>query len=188
MAQAGGHHRAHDRKDRDVDEHHHLINGPRKGDDIMAVKSAGLLMFRRRGRSLEVLLVHPGGPFWAKKDLGSWSIPKGEYDPGEDPLDAARREFQEETGHVASGDFIELGPARQKGGKTVTAWAFEGDMDPVSLRSNTFTMEWPPRSGRKQEFPEVDRAAWFGIEAARSRIVKGQVRLLDELASILGSE
>jgi predicted NUDIX family NTP pyrophosphohydrolase len=151
----------------------------------MPKKSAGLLMYRRRRGVLEVFLVHPGGPFWQKKDAGSWSIPKGEYMPGEDPLDVAKRELQEETSFKASGEFIPLTPRRQPSGKIISAWAFEGDCDASAIRSNTFLMEWPPRSGRQQEFPEVDRAGWFSISAAREKIIKGQSGFLDELTQIL---
>jgi predicted NUDIX family NTP pyrophosphohydrolase len=133
-----------------------------------------------------VLLVHPGGPFWARKDLGAWTLPKGEPAPGEEPLEAARREFREETGFSPEGPFLPLPPVRQRGGKEVLAWAVAGDVDPLALRSNTFSLEWPPRSGRRAEFPEVDRAAWFGIEAARERILPGQAPLLDELLRVLG--
>ena len=136
----------------------------------MAKKSAGLVMYRIRGGALEVLLVHLGGPFWAKKDVGAWFIPKGEIEPGEDELAAAQREFEEESGFKPSGRFIALGSVKQKGGKIVTAWAFAGDCDPAALKSNTFKMEWPPRSGKQREFPEVDRAAFFTIEAAREKI------------------
>ena len=136
----------------------------------MAKKSAGLVMYRIRGGALEVLLVHLGGPFWAKKDVGAWFIPKGEIEPGEDELAAAQREFEEETGFKAAGPFIALGSVKHKGGKIVTAWAFEGDCDPASLKSNTFKMEWPPRSGKQREFPEVDRAAFFTVEAAREKM------------------
>ena len=146
-----------------------------------AKKSAGILIFRRTPE-LEVFLVHPGGPFWAKKDLGSWSLPKGEFEDDEDPLDAARRELAEETGFTVDGRFIALTPLRQKSGKTIFAWAVEGDCDPSQLRSNLFTMEWPPRSGRRQEFPEVDRGAWFTMAEAQRRIVAGQASFLDELA------
>ncbi len=152
----------------------------------MPKESAGLLMYRRRAGALEVLLVHPGGPFWAKKDLGSWSLPKGEYPPGEEPLAAARREFQEETGFPAAGPFLSLTPLRQPRGKVIRAWAFAGDCDPAAVRSNTFTLEWPPRSGRLQEFPEVDRAAWFPLEEAKNRIISGQVGFLEELERLLG--
>jgi predicted NUDIX family NTP pyrophosphohydrolase len=151
----------------------------------MAKKSAGLLMYRFRNKTLEVFLVHPGGPFWARKDPGAWSIPKGEYDPGEIPLHAAKREFKEETGLDAQGDFIGLTPIRQTGGKEITAWAFEGEIDPESVRSNTFSLEWPPKSGKFAEFPEVDRAAWYDMEEARVKILKSQIPLLDELEIIL---
>jgi predicted NUDIX family NTP pyrophosphohydrolase len=149
-----------------------------------AKRSAGILLYRRSGDgALEVLLVHPGGPFWAKKDLGAWSIPKGEYEDGEDALAAARREFAEELGSPASdGEHVALGEVRQKSGKVVTAWALEGDIDADTVTSNTFTMEWPPRSGRTREFPEVDRAAWFGLDEARERILPAQAPLLDRLA------
>jgi len=147
----------------------------------MSKRSAGLLMYRRRAVGIEVFLVHPGGPFWAKKDLGVWSIPKGEYSEDEPPLAAAKREFEEETGFAAAGDFIELGELKQSGGKIVTAWAVEGDCDPTRLRSNTLMMEWPPRSGRKVEFPEVDRASWFSIDDARERMLIGQRSFLERL-------
>jgi predicted NUDIX family NTP pyrophosphohydrolase len=147
----------------------------------MAKLSAGLLMFRKCGPDLQVFLVHPGGPFWKKKDHGAWSIPKGEYEKGEDPLDAAKREFEEETGIKPEGEFIALDQMKQPSGKVITAWAFEGDCSPKALRSNTFSMEWPPKSGRKQEFPEVDRADWFTLDDARKRIVKGQIGFLDQL-------
>lgn len=152
----------------------------------MAKESAGLLMFRRRGQRLEVLLVHPGGPLWAKRDEGAWSIPKGEIEPNEDPLSAAKREFEEELGappHV-SGEFIKLTPVRQAGGKVVHAWAVEGDFDPTTITSSLFTMEWPPGSGRQQQFPEVDRAQWFTIDEAKRKINKGQLPLLDQLSSL----
>jgi len=152
----------------------------------MVKKSAGLVMYRRREGRIEVLLVHPGGPFWTNKDLGAWSIPKGEYLDGEDPLETARREFQEETGAAAFGQFQPLGPIKQAGGKVIHAWAVEGDIDASTITSNTFTMEWPPRSGKQQSFPEVDRAEWFVIDTARKRILKGQLGLLDELLVILG--
>jgi len=135
-------------------------------------------MYRRRPGAVEVLLVHPGGPFWAKKDRGAWSIPKGEYKEGEDPLDAARREFEEETGRAAGEDLRELAEVRQNEYKVVKVWAFEGDFDPSELRSNTFAMEWPAGSGRMQEFPEADRAAWFPLAEARRRILRGQLPLL----------
>jgi predicted NUDIX family NTP pyrophosphohydrolase len=151
----------------------------------MAKKSAGLLMYRRLQGGLEIFLVHPGGPFWAGKDKGAWSVPKGEYAPGEDPFEVAKREFQEETGFQASGEFIPLTPLKQPSGKIISAWALEGDCDAASIRSNTFSMEWPPRSGKQQDFLEVDRAGWFAIPAAKEKILKGQVPFLDELSEIL---
>jgi len=151
----------------------------------MAKKSAGLLMYRRPHGILEVFLVHPGGPFWEKKDAGSWSIPKGEYAPEEDPLEVAKREFQEETSFPASGEFIPLTPRKQPSGKIIRAWAFEGDCDASAIQSNTFRLEWPPRSARQKEFPEVDRAGWFTIAVAKEKIVKGQAGFIDELHQIL---
>ena len=148
--------------------------------------SAGLLLYRRRQGVLEVFLVHPGGPFWAGKDGGAWSIPKGEYSPAEDPLAAARREFQEETGLTAAGEFLPLTPLRQPSGKMIHAWAVAGECDATAIRSNTFSLEWPPRSGRRQDFPEVDRAAWFTLDAAREKIIKGQAGFLEELQQKLG--
>jgi predicted NUDIX family NTP pyrophosphohydrolase len=149
-------------------------------------KSAGLLLFRRVGEDLEVLLVHPGGPFWAKRDAGAWSIPKGECEEGEDPRSAAWREFSEELGSPApKGEALELGEVRQKAGKTVVAWAIAGDLDADRITSNTFAMEWPPQSGRSQEFPEVDRAGWFGLAEARERINPAQTALLDRLSQAL---
>ena len=145
------------------------------------IRSAGILLYRRRAGELEVFLVHPGGPFWAKKDLGAWSIPKGELEETEDPLAAAIREFTEETGFAVDGDFIALTPLRQKSGKTVLAWAVEGDCDPAKLQSNMFSMEWPPKSGKQREFPEVDRAEWCTIDDARTKILAGQAPFLDEL-------
>ena len=145
------------------------------------MKSSGLLLFREVSGVLEVLLVHPGGPFWAKKDEGAWSIPKGEFGEGEDPLTAAKREFEEETGIAPSGDYIPLTPVRQPGGKIVYAWATRGEFDTVSLKSNTFSMEWPPKSGGKQDFPEIDRAEWLTIEDAKHKILKGQVPFLIQL-------
>ena len=142
-------------------------------------------MFRRKGPEIEVLLVHPGGPYWAKKDQGAWTIPKGEYPDAEDPLSAARREFEEETGFAPLGDLIPLTEVKQAGGKVVRAWAVEGDLDASAVRSNTFTMEWPPGSGRMRQFREVDRAEWFPIDAARAKINKAQIRLLAELISKL---
>jgi predicted NUDIX family NTP pyrophosphohydrolase len=143
--------------------------------------SAGLLLHRIRDERLEVLLVHPGGPFWAKKDFGSWTIPKGEIVPGEDPLTAAIREFEEELGFAPHDKLLPLGMVSQKGGKNVHVWAFEGDCDASALKSNTFTIEWPPHSGRMQEFPEVDRAEFFGMEEAKKKINVAQVKLLLEL-------
>ena len=152
----------------------------------MAKRSAGLLMYRRAiSGEVEVLLVHPGGPFWAKKDKGAWSISKGEYADGELPLDAAKREFEEETGFSAQGEFLELGQVQQSGGKVVSAWAFEGDCDPAKLVSNRFSMEWPPRSGRMIEVPEVDRGGWFEITQAREQILKSQAPFLDRLQRML---
>ncbi len=151
----------------------------------MPKRSAGLLMFRRKRGTLELFLVHPGGPFWRNKDAGAWSIPKGEYEEREDPLSAAQREFAEETSLTPHGDFIPLGEAQQAGGKFVKAWAFEGDCDPALINSNTFTMEWPPRSGKQVEFPEVDRAGWFAIADARGKILQGQLDLLDRLVEKL---
>ncbi len=153
----------------------------------MPKKSAGLLLFRRR-EGLEVLLVHPGGPLWAKKDEGAWSIPKGEIDADEDPLAAARREFEEELGSSVSGDFVTLAPIRQASGKLVYAWAVEADFDTATFTSGTFSMEWPPRSGRQQEFPEVDRAEWFTIDEAKRKINKGQVPLLDECEQLIAPQ
>jgi predicted NUDIX family NTP pyrophosphohydrolase len=147
-------------------------------------ESAGIVLYRYYDSSLEIFLVHPGGPFWKNKDAGAWSIPKGEFDKGEDPLEAAKREFHEETGCSVDGSFIALRPARQPGGKVVHAWAVEGDCEAESIKSNSFTMEWPPRSGQRKEFLEVDRAGWFSLELARQKILKGQVILLDELQRI----
>jgi len=151
----------------------------------MAKRSAGLLMFRRKDRDLEVFLVHPGGPFWAGKDAGAWTVPKGEYVEGEDPLDAAKREFMEETGFVATGEFLDLGAVRQTSGKIVSAWAFEGDCDPGKLVSNFCEIEWPPRSKKKMEIPEVDRGAWFTVAEARRAILKSQEPFLDALGAKL---
>jgi predicted NUDIX family NTP pyrophosphohydrolase len=147
----------------------------------MPKRSAGLILYRRSHGNIEVFLVHPGGPFWAKKDLASWSIPKGEYVEGEDPIAAAKREFQEETGFSVNGRLDSLGELKQPGGKLVSVWAMEGDCDPAQLRSNTFQLEWPPRSGRKIEVPEVDRGAWFSIEQARTKLLTGQLAFLDKL-------
>jgi predicted NUDIX family NTP pyrophosphohydrolase len=145
--------------------------------------SAGLIVFRARDGLLEVLLGHMGGPFWARKDAGAWSIPKGELDEGEDPLAGARREYAEELGHPPpDGPMLELGEIRQRAGKRVVAFAVEGDFDPELLEPGTFELEWPPRSGRRQAFPEVDRVAWFDLATAKQRIVAGQIPLLDRLA------
>lgn len=151
----------------------------------MPIVSAGLLLYRDRSGvdGLEVLLVHPGGPFWQRKDLGAWSIPKGEVSGAEPLLDAARRELAEETGFSAEGPAIPLGQVRQPGGKIVHAFAVRGDADPAALRSNTFEIEWPPRSGRLRSFPEVDRAAWFDLPEARRRILPAQAAFLDRLAA-----
>ena len=142
-------------------------------------------MYRRSRGDLEVLLVHPGGPFWAKRDAGSWSIPKGEYGATEDPFEVAKREFYEETGFEAAGECMPLTPLKQPGGKVVSAWAFEGDCDASAIRSNTFSMEWPPGSERAQEFPEIDRAGWFTIRVAKNKILKGQAGFLDQLVFAL---
>jgi len=151
-------------------------------------KSAGILLYRRRAGEPEVLLVHPGGPFWQKKDLGAWSIPKGEYEDGEDARACALREFEEELGAPAPERALaELGTARQAGGKLVTAWAAEGDVDAAALRSNTFTLEWPPRSGAMREFPEVDRADWFPLDEARRRINAAQAVFVDRLEAQLAA-
>ena len=147
-------------------------------------KSAGLLLYRRRDH-IEVFLVHPGGPLWANKDAGAWSLPKGEFDAGEDPLEAAKREFLEETGTAVDGEFVALSPVVQRSGKTVFAWAIEADFDPSQLKSNSFSMEWPPRSGKVREFPEVDRAAWFDIPEARNRILDGQASFIDQLEQLV---
>jgi len=148
-------------------------------------RSAGLLLYRKRAGALEVFLVHPGGPFWTKKDAGAWTIPKGEIGEDEDPLVAARREMAEETGFSPEGRFIELPPVRQKAGKLVLAWAVEGDCDPAHLRSNLFEMEFPPRSGRMAEFPEIDRGEWFSLGEARGRILEAQMPFLDALPALV---
>lgn len=151
----------------------------------MAKQSAGLLLFRRRDDALEVFLVHPGGPFWAKKDAGAWSIPKGEYENDEDPLTAARREFAEETGFEPEGDAIPVGEIKQAGGKLVKAWAMEGDCDAVQIKSNTFSMEWPPKSGKMREFPEIDRAGWFTLDEARLKLLPAQAEFINRLAALI---
>ena len=147
----------------------------------MPKRSAGLLFYRTKGAATEVFLVHPGGPFWKNKDAGAWSIPKGEFEDNEEPLEAAKREFREETGLAATGEFLPLHPVRQPSGKVVYAWAQESSFDAEVVRSNSFSMEWPHGSGRIAEFPEVDRAAWFPIETAKEKILKGQMPFLDEL-------
>jgi predicted NUDIX family NTP pyrophosphohydrolase len=152
----------------------------------MPKRSAGILLYRQRGAEPELLLVHPGGPFWQRKDLGAWSIPKGEYSDNEDALVAAKREFEEETGARLDGDFVALGELVQGGRKIVTAFALEGDFDPATLRSNTFELEWPPRSGRKASFPEVDRAQWFSPAEARQKILKGQSEFITRLLKAIG--
>lgn len=144
-------------------------------------KSAGILLYRQSYKGLEVFLVHPGGPYWAKKDEGAWSLPKGELVEGEDALQAARREFHEETGFAIDGAFMELTPLKQPSGKIIYAWAVEGEIDASSVRSNLFSMEWPPKSGRRQDFPEVDRGGWFTIAQAREKLRSGQVGFLEEL-------
>jgi predicted NUDIX family NTP pyrophosphohydrolase len=148
--------------------------------------SAGILLYRRREDTVEVLLVHPGGPWWANKDLGAWSIPKGEHDQGDDPVACALREFEEETGQrLPAAGLVELGAVRQRGGKLVSAWAAPGDLDAAAITSNTFTMVWPPRSGQVREFPEVDRAAWFDLQTARDKLVSAQAELIDRLLEVL---
>ena len=153
----------------------------------MPKKSAGLLLYRKRRGSLEVFLVHPGGPFWANKDEGACSIPKGEFDAGEGPLEAAKREFREETGLATQGEYRPLKPVRQKGGKIVHAWAVDCDLDAAAIKSNTFSMEWPRGSGKIREFPEIDRAEWFKVDLARQKILKGQLDLLEQLEQALAS-
>lgn len=161
------------------------MRAPRPTFKAMTRVSAGLLLFRRRG-GLEVLLAHPGGPYWQNKDEGAWTVPKGEIEAGEDELAAARREFAEETGYLPQGGVLSLGSARQPGGKLVHVWALADDWDPAQLRSNTFSMEWPPKSGRSQVFPEIDRAGWFALDEARRKILEGQVVFLDRLKAALG--
>lgn len=152
----------------------------------MSKKSGGILPFRFRDSRLEVMLVHPGGPFWEGKDAAAWSISKGLFEEGESPLVAAKREFREETGFEVDGDFIELGEIKQHSGKIVYAWAVEKDLDEMNVVSNNFTMEWPKRSGIMREFPEIDRAGWFEIESARKKILKGQQDFIDRLISAIG--
>jgi predicted NUDIX family NTP pyrophosphohydrolase len=152
----------------------------------MKKRSAGILMYKKSGPDLRLLLVHPGGPFWANKDLGAWSIPKGEYGEGEEPLAAAKREFCEELGAAPSGEFLDLGALVQPGRKEVIAWAVEGDFPVAELKSNAFELEWPPKSGRKKQFPEVDRAEWFIPADARRKILPGQVEFIDRLLARIG--
>jgi predicted NUDIX family NTP pyrophosphohydrolase len=152
----------------------------------MPQRSAGILLFRRRRGAIEVLLAHPGGPFWAKKDEGAWSIPKGVYEPSEDGLAAAKREFAEETGAPTEGEAVALGAFRQSSAKTVDVWAIEGEFDPARLKSNTFTLEWPPRSGRRREVPEIDRVQWFALDEASRKMLKGQRPILQALLRGLG--
>ena len=148
--------------------------------------SAGLLMYRRRAGHLEVLLAHPGGPFWTHKDEGAWTIPKGLVDEGEDHLATAKREFEEELGAAPNAEhYLELGAVRQRGGKTVVGFAFEGDLDPTTITSNTFEVEWPPRSGQQRTYPEVDRAEWFSIDVARTKINQAQAEFLQRLETLL---
>jgi len=149
-------------------------------------QSAGILLYRIRSGALEVFLIHPGGPLWARKDAGAWSIPKGEFVKGADPLQEAKREFAEETGSPVDGIFTRLVPLKQRSGKIIHAWAVEGDIDASTVRSNMFSMEWPPRSGQQQEFPEADRGEWFALPAARAKLAPGQAAFLDELSAKLG--
>ena len=149
--------------------------------------SAGILLYRTRDRMIQVLLVHPGGPFWARKDDGAWSIPKGEYAEGDDPLDVAKREFREETGSDVLGTFRPLSPLKQPSGKVIAAWAVEGDLDAAAITSNSFSLEWPPKSGKQHQFPEVDRAGWFDLAAARTKLLPGQRPFLDQLVALLRS-
>lgn len=151
----------------------------------MPMKSAGILLYRFAGPFAEVFLVHPGGPFWAKKDEGAWSVPKGEFESDEDPLTAAKREFNEETGFVAEGNFIPLTPVKLKSAKFIYAWALEMNVDAAGIKSNLFEMEWPPRSGKKKSFPEVDKAMWFNIDDAKQKINSGQLPLIVELETII---
>jgi predicted NUDIX family NTP pyrophosphohydrolase len=151
----------------------------------MPKRSAGILVYRFNKEALEVFLVHPGGPYWAGKDNGAWSIPKGMIAPGEEPLEAAKRELSEETGLSPEGEFRPLTPLKQPSGKIIDAWAVEGDADPLAVRSNTFSMEWPPKSGKMEEYPEVDRAGWFELKYAKEKIIGGQIGFLEELGRLL---
>lgn len=152
----------------------------------MAKKSAGILLYRRMNGNFEIFLVHPGGPFWAKKDEGAWSIPKGLYEDPEEPLNAAKREFAEETGLAIDGSFVELGSFKQPSGKTILAWALEFNCDPRNIKSNSFSLEWPPKSGRMQEFPEVDKADWFSPDDSLQKILKGQRPIIERLLDLKG--
>lgn len=151
-------------------------------------KSAGILLYRIRDSKIEVFLVHPGGPFWIRKDVNAWSVPKGEFTDEEDPLATARREFEEETGIPVKGDFLELKPVIQKGGKQVFCYACKGNIDPEAIKSNTFEMEWPPRSGKKQTFPEIDRGQWFDSAESKIKIIESQSAFVDELEKLIRSE
>ena len=153
----------------------------------MPKQAAGILLYRQTARGLEVLLAHPGGPLWARKDLGAWTIPKGQFEDDESALEAAKREFEEEMGSPARGEFVELGSIRQPSGKVVHGFTAESDFDVATVKSNLFTLEWPPRSGKKGQFPEIDRAQWFSIEEARQKILKGQEPFLDRLLTLLKS-
>jgi predicted NUDIX family NTP pyrophosphohydrolase len=151
----------------------------------MPKQAAGILLYRRAAGRLEVLLAHPGGPLWARKDAGAWTLPKGQFTDGELPLDAAKREFEEEMGSAPSGEFQPLGTLKQPSGKVIHAWAAESDFDTSTVKSNLFELEWPPKSGRKSEFPEVDRAQWFSMEEARFKIIKGQAPFLERLLALV---
>jgi predicted NUDIX family NTP pyrophosphohydrolase len=150
-------------------------------------RSAGILLYRRKGNGFEFFLVHPGGPFWKNRDAGAWTVPKGAIEPGEDPLAAARREFTEETGFAVAGEFIALGTFKQPGGKHVLVWAVEGDCEPAKLASNEFEMEWPPHSGKRQRFPEVDRGQWFGVAEAQEKMLIGQQPMLERFLELKGA-
>jgi predicted NUDIX family NTP pyrophosphohydrolase len=152
----------------------------------MAIHSGGILLYKFVEGRLQVMLAHPGGPFWAKKDAGSWSIPKGQLNDDEEPLAAAKREFNEETGHAIEGNFIALGDLKQHSGKIVHAWAIESDLDVATINSNTFSLEWPKKSGKVKEYPEIDRAAWFDVNDAKLKILKGQAGFLDRLIAMIG--
>ena len=152
----------------------------------MAKQSAGIVAYRKAGGKYEILLVHPGGPYWAKKDLHSWSIPKGEFEAEEEPFEAAKREFREETGFEIEGKFIDLDPVKQAGGKIIHSWAVEAHIDTSRIKSNNFEMEWPPKSGNYKEFPEVDKAGWFSLKRAKEKIIRGQLPFLEQLEKKLG--